>query len=155
MAGTFGDAFFKAQEAAKPRLPTEATVLISVNEKTALLVEVAREFADLGFKIRATKGTHKFLGDNGLMCERINKINESRPHIVDAIMSREIQMVINTAVGRWSKVDDSYIRKSAIRFQVPYMTTLPAALASVRGISAQRKSGGAVRSLQDYHRGIR
>ena len=87
-------------------------------------------------------------------CERINKLNESRPNIVDAIMSREIQVVINTPVGRWSKVDDSYIRKNAIRFQVPYMTTIAAALASVKGIAAQRKSKSPVRSLQDYHRGI-
>jgi carbamoyl-phosphate synthase large subunit len=154
MAGSFGEAFFKAQEAAKPRLPTEGTVLISVNEKNADVLEVAREFAALGFKIRATNGTHKFLTDSGVPCERINKMNESRPNIVDAIMSREIQMVINTPVGRWSKVDDSYIRKNAIRFQVPYMTTLPAALASVKGIAAQRKSKTTVRSLQEYHRTI-
>jgi carbamoyl-phosphate synthase large subunit len=154
MAGSFGDAFFKAQEAAKPRLPTEGTVLISVNEKTGEVLEVAREFAALGFKIRATNGTHKFLSESGVPCERINKLNESRPNIVDAIMSREIQVVINTPVGRWSKVDDSYIRKNAIRFQVPYMTTIAAALASVKGIAAQRKSKSPVRSLQDYHRGI-
>jgi carbamoyl-phosphate synthase large subunit len=154
MAGTFGDAFFKAQEAAKPRLPTEGTVLLSVNEKTGEVLEVAREFVALGFKIRATNGTHKFLTESGVPCERINKLNESRPNIVDAIMSREIQAVINTPVGRWSKVDDSYIRKNAIRFQVPYMTTIAAALASVKGIAAQRKSKSPVRSLQDYHRGI-
>jgi carbamoyl-phosphate synthase large subunit len=94
------------------------------------------------------------LSENDVPCERINKMNESRPNIVDAIMSREIQMVINTPVGRWSKVDDSYIRKSAIRFQVPYMTTLAAALASVKGIAAQRQSKSTVRSLQDYHRGL-
>jgi carbamoyl-phosphate synthase large subunit len=154
MADNFGDAFFKAQEAAKPRLPTEGTVLISVAEKAAEVLEVAREFTALGFKIRATHGTHKFLSDNGVVCERINKLNESRPNIVDAIMSREIQLVINTPMGRWSKVDDSYIRKNAIRFQVPYMTTLPAALASVKGIAAQRKSRSGVRSLQDYHRSL-
>jgi carbamoyl-phosphate synthase large subunit len=154
MAGSFGDAFFKAQEAAKPRLPTEGTVLLSVNEKTGEVLEVAREFVALGFKIRATNGTHKFLTESGVPCERINKLNESRPNIVDAIMSREIQAVINTPVGRWSKVDDSYIRKNAIRFQVPYMTTIAAALASVKGIAAQRKSKSPVRSLQDYHRGI-
>ena len=96
----------------------------------------------------------QFLMYEALACERINKLNESRPNIVDAIMSREIQMVINTPMGRWSKVDDSYIRKNAIRFQVPYMTTIPAALASVKGIAAQRKSRSGVRSLQDYHRGL-
>jgi len=154
MAATFGDAFFKAQEAAKPRLPTEGTVLISVNEKGPEVLEVAREFAALGFKIRATNGTHKFLSENGIPSERINKIHESRPNIVDAIMSREIQMVVNTPVGRWSKVDDSYIRKNAIRFGVPYMTTLAAALASAKGIAAQRASHSTVRSLQEYHRAI-
>ena len=85
---------------------------------------------------------------------RINKLNESRPNIVDAIMSREIQLVIGTPMGRWSTIDDSYIRKSAIRYQVPYMTTLPAALATVKGIAAHRKGGGAIRSREEYHRGI-
>jgi Carbamoylphosphate synthase large subunit (split gene in MJ) len=154
MADSFGEAFFKAQEAAKPALPTAGTVLISVNEKSPEVLEVAREFAAMEFKIRATDGTHKFLLEHHVPSERINKLNESRPNIVDAIMSREIQLVINTPMGRWSKVDDSYIRKSAIRYQVPYMTTLPAALATVKGIAAHRKRGSFVRSLQEYHRKI-
>ncbi|HJX66571.1 MAG TPA: carbamoyl-phosphate synthase large subunit [Polyangia bacterium] len=155
MAETFGGAFFKAQEAAKPSLPAEGTVLISVSEKTHEVLEVAREFAGLGFVVRATNGTYAFLSENGVPCQRINKLNESRPNLLDAIMSREIQMVINTPLGKRSQVDDSFIRKSAIRYQVPYMTTLAAALASVKGIAAQRKGGGGVKSLQDYHRGIK
>jgi carbamoyl-phosphate synthase large subunit len=155
MADTFGGAFFKAQEATRTGLPTQGTVLISVAEKGPEVLEVAREFAALGFTIRSTNGTHLFLSEHGIKSERINKLNESRPNIVDAIMSREIQMVINTPVGRWSQVDDSYIRKSAIRYQVPYMTTLAAALASVKGIAAYRTSGATVRSLQAYHRDIR
>jgi carbamoyl-phosphate synthase large subunit len=155
MAETFGGAFFKAQEAAKPPLPAEGTVLISVSEKTREVLEVAREFAGLGFVVRATNGTYAFLSENGVTCQRINKLNESRPNLLDAIMSREIQMVINTPLGKRSQVDDSFIRKSAIRYQVPYMTTLAAALASVKGIAAQRKGGGGVKSLQDYHRGIK
>jgi carbamoyl-phosphate synthase large subunit len=131
------------------------TVLISVAEKGPELLEVARDFVALGFTIRATNGTHTFLSEHGIRSERINKLNESRPNIVDAIMSREIHMVINTPMGRWSQVDDSYIRKSAIRYQVPYMTTLAAALASVKGIAAYRQSSATVRSLQEYHRDIR
>jgi carbamoyl-phosphate synthase, large subunit len=154
MADSFGGAFFKAQEAAKPALPAEGTVLISVAEKTDEVLEVAREFAALGFVIRATNGTHTFLSENGVACQRINKLNESRPNLADAIVSREIQFVINTPMDRRSKVDDSFIRKNAIRFQVPYMTTLRAALASVKGIAAQRKSSSGVRSLQEYHRAI-
>ena len=118
------------------------------------MLEVAREFADLGFRIRATDGTHEFLAESGVPCERINKLHEGRPNIVDAIMNREIQLVINTPIGRWSKDDDSYIRKTAISYQVPYITTLPAALAAVKGIAAQRKSKSTVKSLQEYHRGL-
>ncbi len=154
MAKSFGLAFFKAQEAAKPPLPSEGTVLISLMEKNALAVEVAREFKALGFRIRATRGTASFLAAHGIEAEPIHKIHEGRPHIVDAITNREIQVVVNTPAGRRSEYDDSYIRKAAIKYQVPYITTLPAALASARGIAAFRHGGGGVTSLQAYHAGI-
>jgi carbamoyl-phosphate synthase large subunit len=154
IAKSFGLAFFKAQEAVKPALPAEGTVLISLAEKNALAVEVAREFANLGFRIRATKGTAAFLSAHGIASEPIFKIHEGRPHIADAITNREIQLVVNTPAGRRSEYDDSYIRKSAIKHQVPYITTLPAALASARGIAAFRHGGGGVTSLQEYHAAI-
>jgi carbamoyl-phosphate synthase large subunit len=154
IAGSFELAFFKAQEAAKPPLPTEGTVLISLAEKPPLALEVAREFAALGFRIRATCGTAAFLAAHGVPAEPIRKLHEGRPHIADAIKNREIQLVVNTPSGRRSEYDDSYIRKTAIRYQVPYITTLPAALASARGIAARRRGGGGVSSLQAYHAGM-
>jgi carbamoyl-phosphate synthase large subunit len=155
LARSFGLAFYKAQEAVKPALPAEGTVLISLAEKNALAVEVAREFANLGFRIRATKGTAAFLSAHGIASEPIFKIHEGRPHIADAITNREIHLVVNTPAGRRSEYDDSYIRKSAIKYQVPYITTLPAALASARGIAAYRHGGGGVTSLQEYHAAIK
>jgi carbamoyl-phosphate synthase large subunit len=151
IAGSFEMAFFKAIEAAKPPLPTEGTVLISLAQKPPLAHEVAREFAALGFRIRATRGTAAFLAAHGVPAEPILKLHEGRPHIADAIKNREIQLVVNTPSGRLSEYDDSYIRKTAIRYQVPYITTLPAALASARGIAARRGGGGGVTSLQEYH----
>jgi carbamoyl-phosphate synthase large subunit len=151
IARSFEMAFFKAVEAAKPPLPTDGTVLISLAEKPPLAAEVAREFAALGFRIRATAGTSAFLAAHGIRSEPILKLHEGRPHIADAIKNREIQLVVNTPSGRLSEYDDSYIRKTAIRYRVPYITTLPAALASARGIGARRRGGGEVTSLQQYH----
>jgi carbamoyl-phosphate synthase large subunit len=155
MANSFGLAFYKAQEAAKQHLPLEGTVLITVSEKDRpAVLELARQFDDLGFKIMATVGTHAFLGEQGIQSEHILKMHEGRPNIVDAIKNKEIQLVINTPSGKLSKYDDSYIRKAAIKHKVPYITTLAAALAAARGIAAKRKRQSTVRSLQDYHQTI-
>ena len=151
LADSFGLAFFKAIEAAKPPLPTAGTVLISSAEKNGLLVEIARGFTELGFKILATEGTHRFLAEHRIASTRINKEYEGRPSITDAITNREIHLVINTPAGKRSRTDDSYIRKAAIKYKVPYVTTLAAALASVRGIAAARTGRAGVRSLQSYH----
>ncbi|MFH1085596.1 MAG: carbamoyl-phosphate synthase large subunit, partial [Chloroflexota bacterium] len=151
LADSFGLAFFKAEEATTPVLPIEGTVLISVAEKDALVVQVGQGLADLGFKIRATEGTHKYLSEHGVPCERIHKLGEGRPDIADEIMNRKIQLVINTPVGRRAQDDDSYIRKAAIRYKVPYITTMAAACATVQGITASLKGRGEVRSLQEYH----
>ena len=137
LADTFGIAFYKSQEATQVELPTSGTVLISVakSDRPAVL-EVAKEFADLGFRIKATAGTYKFLKENGIEAEIINKLYEGRPNIVDGIMNKEIQLVINTPIGKRGQYDDSYIRKAAIKYKVSYITTLPAALASAKGIKA-------------------
>ncbi|MBN1489155.1 MAG: carbamoyl-phosphate synthase large subunit [Phycisphaerae bacterium] len=155
MADSFGLAFFKAQEAAKSSLPTEGTVLISVSsrERPAVL-DPARRFYELGFTIRATEGTHAFLTAHGIESQSIPKLIEGRPNIVDAIMNGEIQLVINTPVGKLSQHDDSYIRKSAIRHKVPYVTTISAAIAAAQGIAARRNGTGQVKSVQDYHADI-
>jgi carbamoyl-phosphate synthase large subunit len=156
LADSFELAFYRAEEAAKQTLPSQGTILITVAEKDKSdILEVARMFAELGFKIRATKGTHAFLKTAGIASEPILKMYEGRPNIVDAIKNKEIQLVVNTPVGKLSQYDDSYIRKSAIKYKVPYITTPAAAAAAVHGIAAFRKGKSQVRSLQSYHADIK
>ncbi|MFO7535576.1 MAG: carbamoyl-phosphate synthase large subunit [Kiritimatiellia bacterium] len=156
IADNFGMAFFKAEEGASSVLPREGTVLMSLVEKTGLVLEVGRAFAKLGFKIKATQGTWEFLKTSGVPCERINKLLEGRPNITDGIMNKEIQLVINTPAGKKSQTDDSYIRKTAIKYKIPYITTLAAAVAAAKGIEAAQANGkGGVKSLQTYHAEIR
>ncbi len=155
IADSFGLAFFKAEEGAQQALPTKGTVLITVSTKDRpAVLEVAREFAELGFRIRTTVGTGEFLASQGIESELILKMHEGRPNIVDEIKNGEIQLVINTPIGKLSQYDDSYIRKTAIRYHVPYITTLAAAAAAAKGIAAKRKGRTGVRSLQSYHAGI-
>jgi carbamoyl-phosphate synthase large subunit len=156
MADSFELAFHKAQEAAQQLLPQEGTVLFSVSdpEKNEALA-VAREFRSLGFKLKATEGTQKFFADYGIECEAIPKMNAGRPNIVDTIMNGEIQLVINTPIGKRSTEDDSYIRKTAIKYGIPYITTMAAARAAAKGISAYSRKEGEVVSLQNYHAGIK
>jgi len=131
-------------------------VLITVAERDRhALAEVARQFARLGFKIRATAGTHAFLASQGVVSEPILKEHEGRPNITDAIKNKESQLVINTPTGKRSKYDDSYIRKAAIKYKVPYITTLTAALAAARGIAAYCTGKSEVKSLQQYHADIK
>jgi len=155
MADSFGLAFYKAQEGAQQVLPSEGSVLITVSEKDRpAVLEVAREFDNLGFKIKSTIGTHTFLSEHDIQSELILKMHEGRPNIVDGIKNKEIHLVINTPSGKLSKYDDSYIRKAAIKYKVPHITTLAAALAAARGIAAYRQGKDSVRSLQEYHEGI-
>lgn len=155
MAATFGLAFFKAEEAAKPPLPNSGTVLITVNplDRDGIL-PAAKKFQELSFKIIATEGTCDFLNENGVKAELIAKINEGRPDIVDIIKNGEIQLVINTPIGKSSAKDDSYIRKNAIRYGIPYITTVAAAVASANGIAVHREGQDTLLSLQEYHKGI-
>jgi carbamoyl-phosphate synthase large subunit len=156
MADSFGQAYYKALEAAQQRLPVEGAVLITISdtEKPAAL-QVARRFEKLGFKIKATRGTYQFFTKNGVQAEPVNKMHEGRPNIVDAIKNKEIKLVINTPSGKLSKYDDSYIRKAAIKYKVPYITTLAAAIAASRGIEAFRQRESYVKSIQSYHADIR
>lgn len=154
LADSFGLAFFKSQEATKQPLPIEGTVLISVAEKNPLLIQIAKGFQQLGFKITATKGTKEFLEQHGIEAQFINKLHEGRPNIVDQIMNGEIQLVINTPIGKKEQHDDSYIRKTAIRFKIPYITTLTAALATTKGITAYKEQSQGVKALQQYHNDI-
>ncbi|MDR9787464.1 MAG: carbamoyl-phosphate synthase large subunit [Peptococcaceae bacterium MAG4] len=158
IADSFGLAYYKAQEATRTPLPTSGTVLISVpDQDKPYVLETAREFIKLGFKILATDGTHKFLKENGVPSRRIKKLAQGRPNIVDGITNGEINLVINTPSGKSSKHDDSYIRKTAIKYNVPYITTTAAALASARGIAAYKENNytlGSIKSLQEYHADI-
>ena len=149
----WGEAFFKAQEATQTRLPLEGTVLISVNNKDKEeTIRVAREFVATGFKILATEGTKKSLEEAGIEAEQVNKVQEGRPNIYDLIMNGKIDLIVNTPVGASSKMDDSYLRKAAIKKKVPYMTTIAAAAATVSGIKSMKMQGcGEVNSLQELH----
>ncbi len=158
MASSFELAYFKAQEATRTALPTSGTVLISVNDDDKLgVLEAARVFKQIGFTIRATEGTCAFLRKHGIECEHIKKVFEGRPHIADAIANGELSLIINTPRTKASELDDSYLRKTAIRHKVPYITTTTAAFASAKGIAAYNKgdsSQSTRRSLQEYHEDI-
>lgn len=155
MAESFGIAFHKAQEAAKIIFPTEGTVLISVSDRDRpAVLDVATQFHQLGFKLISTRGTHKFLSEHGVPSDIILKRHEGRPNILDAIKNGEINMIINTPVGKLSKHDDSYLRKAAIQFRLPYVTRLTAARAAAKAIGERKEKMPEVKSLQDYHREI-
>lgn len=153
LSDSYGEAFYKAQEATQLKLPLEGTVLISVSDRDkAEVAEVAREFAKAGFRIIASKNTCKLLKESGIEAEMVYKLHEGRPDIRDLITNGKIDLIINTPVGRESRVDDSYLRKTAIKKKVPYMTTIAAAKATVSGILSLKKHGSSqVRSLQELH----
>jgi len=156
IAESYGLAFFKAEVAAQQLLPLEGTILITVSPQDRPAVYgVAEQFSKLGFKIRATQGTNQFLTEKGIKSELILKLYEGRPNIVDAIMNGEIQLVVNTPSGKLSQYDDSYIRKTAIKYKIPYITTLAAAMAATRGITEYRLGKSKVKSLQAYHADIK
>jgi carbamoyl-phosphate synthase large subunit len=152
MADSPGLAFYKSQEAAGGALPLEGTVLLTVADRDKVdIAHVAGRFRDMGFRILATGGTRQFLADTGTESDLIWKIHEGRPNIVDAIISGEIQLIVNTPHGKVSEVDDSYIRKNAVKYRIPYITTAAAAHAAAIGIEARRKQQYPVKSLQEYH----
>ncbi|MBS4031586.1 MAG: carbamoyl-phosphate synthase large subunit [Clostridiales bacterium] len=157
IADSFGLAYFKAQEATQGSLPASGTVLISVREQDRpAVLDVARKFASLGFKILATEGTNYFLNQNGIQSTFIKKLYEGRPNILDSVTNREINLIINTPIGRVSEIDDSYIRKAAIKHKIPYITTLAAALASAKGIEAYNQAQTySIKHLQHYHLDIK
>ena len=148
----FGTAFNKAMLGAGQRLPEKGRVFISVNnhDKPTVL-PIARDLAEMGFTLAATRGTAAFLQGHGLECEVISKVNEGRPNVADHLVNRDIDMVINTPLGRESFFDDRALRRAATMAAVPCITTLTGASAAVSGIRALRSHALAVRSLQDYY----
>ncbi|MFO7765473.1 MAG: carbamoyl-phosphate synthase large subunit [Pelovirga sp.] len=152
LAGNYGMAFYKAQEATGTCLPLTGTILMTVTgPDKPMILETARTFASLGFKLLATSGTALFLNQNGIEAESVQKMHEGRPNIADLLKNGDIQLVVNTPTGKQSLHDDSYIRKTAIRYKVPYITTAAAAQAASQGIAARIKEKEQIHSLQEYH----
>jgi len=152
MAAGFGAAFAKAQMGAGARLPLEGTAFVSVNDsdkKNAL--RVARRLHEMGFKIVATRGTASFLNESGVPCERVYKVNEGRPNVVDLIKSDAIDLIVNTPLGRSSFYDERAIRRAAMNYGVVAFTTLTGASAAVSAILAMRQEKLSVVSLQEHH----
>jgi carbamoyl-phosphate synthase large subunit len=151
----FGVAFAKAQLSVGQRLPERGTAFVSVNnhDKPNLL-PIARDLAELGFRLVATRGTAAYLRSHGLEVEVVFKVNEGRPNIADEIVNRTIALVINTPLGRDSFFDDRAVRRAATLHEVPCITTLTGAAAAVEAIRALREQGLGVRALQDYYAGI-
>ncbi len=153
----YGEAFVKAQEATQSKLPMGGTIFISVNNRDkAETVEVARGFMNAGFEIVATVGTYKLLTENGIKARCVNKLTEGRPNIIDEMTNGKIDLVLNTPSGRESRNDDSYIRKTAIKYKIPYMTTVDAGRVTAEGINFVKNNGGKsdVCSIQEWHKKI-
>ncbi len=153
LSASYGEAFYKAQEATQSKLPLEGTVLISVNRKDkAEVVEIAKGFADIGFNIVATGTTCDLINAAGIEAQKVKKLSEGRPNILDMIANDEIQLIINSPAGKDAVTDDSYLRKAAIKGKIPYMTTMAAAKATVDGICYVKENGNSeVKSLQELH----
>ncbi len=157
LSTTTGEAFYKAQEAAGTRLPLEGSVLISVNKKDKpQVVELARSFREDGFKIYATRNTYKALQEEGIEAERVLKVYEGRPNILDMITNGKFDVIVNSPSGDESVHDDSYVRKAAIKARIPYMTTIAAAKAAAEGIHYLKgHEQGETMSLQALHAQIK
>lgn len=148
----FGVAYYKAELAAGMRLPTEGTVFISVRKADReKVLSIARELYKLGFKVTATNGTASFLSFNGIPARIIYKVSQGRPNIVDAIINRQIDLIINTPTGKRGKTEGYMIRRTAVDHNVPYITTVSGAIATVRGIEAIKKAKMTIKSIQEYH----
>ena len=153
LSASYGEAFFKAQEACQSKLPLEGTVLLSVNDKDkGEVVEVAKSFAEDGFSLVATGRTCDLIAAAGIPVKKVKKLSEGRPNIADMIANGEIQMIINTPRDKDGISDDSYLRKAAIKQKVAYMTTMAAAKASAEGIHyVKTHEDGELKSLQELH----
>ena len=153
LSASFGEAFYKAQEATQSSLPLSGTVLISVNQKDKPEVKaLAEAFHKAGFSLIATAGTAALIREAGIPVEQVKKLSEGRPNILDLITNGKIQLIVNTPVGKDSANDDSYLRKAAIKGKIPYITTMAAGFATAEGILYVKEHGrGEVHSLQALH----
>ena len=158
LSKSYGEAFFKAQEAIQSKLPLEGCVLISVNNKDKEeMIPIAKSLSDDGFRIIATSGNHDVLSKAGIPSEKVNKLYEGRPNVYDMITNGEVQLIVNSPIGKVEAArDDSYLRKAAIKAKVPYITTVAAARATAEGIHyIKTHTEGEVKSLQEIHAQIK
>jgi carbamoyl-phosphate synthase large subunit len=152
VAATFGEAFAKAQLSAGHVLPTKGTVFFTVNDHDKpAVVDLARRYVDLGFQIVATEGTANVLEKAGLVVERVFKVKEGRPNVVDLIKGDRIQMIVNTPRGQDTFFDEKAIRRAAVLARIPTITTIAAAEAAAEGITAMQRQRTTVNALQDLH----
>ena len=148
----FGMAYYKAELAAGTRLPTKGRVVITVKKSDRKkILPVARKFAELGFEILATRGTAEFLRSNGIEAKVVNKVSESRPNILDMIVNKEVDLIINTPSGKRGKTEGYAIRRAAVDYNVPYITIVSVAAAAVKSIERMRNPRMTIKSLQEYH----
>jgi carbamoyl-phosphate synthase large subunit len=152
LADSFGMAFAKAQIAADGSLPLSGAVFVTVNDSDKpTVLPIARRFHELGFRVVATEGTARYLRAHGVPAERVGKVHEGRPNAIDLILSGDVQLLINTPLGKFTQADDYAIRRAALVHGVPYTTTMSAASAACDAIIALRSRTGSVRSLQEWH----
>ncbi len=152
IADTFDYAYYKAEESAGLYMPLKGTVLLSCDKKDDKLLETAKILEETGFKIVATKGTHTFLQENNVKSEFIFKESEGRPNITDLIINGELNLIIDTPGNKSLKSDGALIRKSAVKYGIPYVTTIDAAIAAASGIKAAQKAVSRLRSLQEINK---
>ena len=165
LSDSFPLAYFKSQEGAGAELPSapkageKKKILVSLSDKVALkeqIIEVGKKLYSLGFELLATEGTAKYFAGNGIPCEKVNKIAEGRPNVMDVILNKEVCLCINTpSVRRGVVADEEAIRKAALKYKVPYITTIAAARAAALGIEASKEGKGGVKSLQEFHAAIK
>ena len=156
IASSFGAAFAKAQLAGGNGLPLEGSVFLTVNDRDKpSVVPIARRFHEMGFELVATGGTARYLRGLGIPCRTVLKVHEGRPHGVDLIVNGEIQLLVNTPLGKHAQKDDYILRQAAIANKVAYTTTLSGAGAASDAILSLRSRGPRVRSLQEWHADIR
>ena len=165
LSDSFPLAYFKSQEGAGAELPSapkageKKKILVSLSDKVALkeqIIEVGKKLSSLGFELIATEGTAKYFAENGIPCEKVNKLAEGRPNVLDVILNKEVCLCINTpSVRRGVVADEEAIRKAALKYKVPYITTIAAARAAALGIEASKEGKGGVKSLQEFHAAIK
>jgi len=152
----FGESYFKAELAAGDRLPLSGTVFLSINDlHKAQLLDDVRKLKENGFNIIATKGTAKFYNDRGIKCEMVYKVNEGRPDVVDKIKNCDVDLVINTPLGKVTRDDAYFIRQAATRYHVPTVTTMSAAKAAINGLLYVKENRElSVKPIQEYYREV-